>query len=130
MIFIAHKIFYQQNISRLWYCNSYGTTQMQLHTSVHVLVCLHACVNMLPVTCDGVRKSHLLYTSVTRGAAHMHVLLECIQICYSLVHVLLTCTCNTFIKLMLIHFTKHLYIVNNNLHGFCRFWMSRKSFTY
>ena len=35
----------------------YGTAQMQLHTRVRVLVCQHACVNMLSITCDGVLAS-------------------------------------------------------------------------
>ena len=50
---------------------------MQLHTHACVLLCQHAYVNMLPITCDRVLMSlNLLHTRVTQGAAHMHVLLE------------------------------------------------------
>ena len=51
----------------------YGTTQMQLHTCACVLVCQHACVNMLPITCDGVLRSLTCYTHVLHEGLHTHM---------------------------------------------------------
>ena len=56
-------------------------------------------------TCE----SHLLYTHVTWGAAHMHVLLKWIIIC---TRMLLTCT------RMLLTFTYGMYIHKINVHTF------------
>ena len=85
---------------------------MQLHSSARVLVCKHACVNMLPVTCDGVLASltystcmlherlHTLmcYSSEYKLATHVYVLLECTTVC--IIH---------------LHFTKHLYTLMNKI---------------
>ena len=77
---------------------------MQLHTRACVLVCQHACVNLLPVTCNGVLAS-LTYCT--------HMLLEGLhtRMCYSNgyklatgVYVLLVCTTAHVIHL---HFTKN-----------------------
>ena len=62
------KIFSLKN-SNL-YDMSYGTAQMQLHTCAHVLVCLHMCVKMLPITCDGVLVSLTYCTHVLHKGLH------------------------------------------------------------
>ena len=70
----------------------YGTTQMQLHTCARVLVCQHACVNMLPITCDGVLRSLTCYTHVLHEGLHTHM---CYSSRYKLatrMNVLLMCT--------------------------------------
>ena len=73
------------------YDMSYGTAQIQLHTCAHILVCLHMCINMLPITCDGVLVSlitvHMCYT---RGCTHA---------CVTRVdtNLLLACTCVTLV---------------------------------
>ena len=84
----------------------YGTAQMQLYTCAHVLVCQHACVNMLPVTCDGALASLTYCTHVLHEGLH-----TCM--CYlsgykpaTCVYVLLMCTT---VHVIHVHFTKHLY---------------------
>ena len=84
----------------------YGTTQMQLHTRARVLVCQHACVNLLHVTCVGVLMSFTYCTHVLHMGLHTHM-------CYSSGYKLATCVymllaCRTVCVIHL-HFTKHLY---------------------
>ena len=73
----------------------YGTTQMQLHTHTRVLVCLHVCVNMLPVMCDGVLASLTYCTRVLHEGQHTHMcnlsgykLATRVYVCYSRLRVI------------------------------------------
>ena len=79
---------------------------MQLHTRSHVLVCQHSCVNMLPITCDGVLASLTYCTRMLHEGLHT-------RMCYlsgyklaTLVYVLLVCTTVHVIHL---HFKNNLY---------------------
>ena len=74
------------------YMRIYSTAQMQLHMHAYILVCQHACVNMLPVMCDGI------LVSLTYCARMLHEGLHT-RMCYSSgyklatrVYVLLACT--------------------------------------
>ena len=72
----------------------YGTAQMQLHARTRVLLCQHTCVNMLPVTCDGVLASLIYCTRVLHKGLHTRM---CYSSGYSRVCVtrVYNCTCNT-----------------------------------
>ena len=77
------------------YVHSYGTTtQIQLHTCAQALLCQHACVNMLPVTCDGVLASLTYCTCVLHEGLHTRM---CYSSAYSCVRVtrMYNCMCNT-----------------------------------
>ena len=72
---------------------SYGTAQMQLHTHAHVLVSLHVCVNLLPITCDGVLASLTSCTHVLHEGLHTcmcylsgYELATRVYMCYSCVY--------------------------------------------
>ena len=69
---------------------TYSTAQMQLHTCAHVLVCLHACVNMLPVMCYGVLASLAYCTRMLHEGLRTHMcylsgykLATRVYVCYS-----------------------------------------------
>ena len=86
----------------------YGTAQMQLHTRVCTGF-LHACENVLRVTCDGVLSSLTYCTCVLHEGLHTHM---CYLSGYKLatsmyVCVLFVCMCNKSINVDT--FTKHLY---------------------
>ena len=74
-------------------CCSNATSHARMCTGLPAHVCKHVTRYVWWSTCE----SHLLYMHVTEGAAHMHVLLEWIQTCYSYVCVtrMYDCTCNT-----------------------------------
>ena len=74
---------------------SYSTAQMQLYTHMCVLVSLHACVNMLPVTCDGVLMSLTYYTCVLHEGLHTRM---CYSSGYKLATRVYVCTCNASIN--------------------------------
>ena len=53
--------------------SKYGTAQMQFHTCVHVLACLHACANMYPVTSDETLASLTCCTHMLHKGLHTRV---------------------------------------------------------
>ena len=84
----------------------YGTAQIQLHTHARVLVCQHACVNMLSIMCDGVLVSLTYCTHMLHEGLHTHM---CCSSEYKLAtHVYMLFACTT-VCVMHLHFTKHLY---------------------
>ena len=87
---------------------------MQLHTGTRVLVRQHACVNMLPVMCDGVLASLTYCTCVLHEGLHT-------RMCYSSRYKLATCVymllaCTTISVIHLLTFYKIFIYIHNNVH--------------
>ena len=76
-------------------------------THARVLVCQHACVNMLPIKCDGVLVSLTYFTRVLHEGLHTRM---CYLSGYKLathMYVLLACTT---IRVIHLHIIKNLYM--------------------